>query len=103
MIFLGDMYTDYQKWRIAYEGGRKFVTTYLEKFSNRETAEEFLSRQKMSYCPRFAGASIDEVKNSIYQRLVDIVRVGGPDSYKNAAIGLNGGVDRNLSTMTNFM
>ena len=103
MIFLGDMYTDYQKWRIAYEGGRKFVTTYLEKFSNRETAEEFLSRQKMSYCPRFAGASIDEVKNSIYQRLVDIVRAGGPDSYKNAAIGLNGGVDRNLSTMTNFM
>lgn len=94
---------DWRRWRLAYEGGRAFIDAYLEKYSKRENNDEFAMRKKMSYCPRFAGAAIDDVKNSIYQRMSDIVRVGGDQSYKNAIAGLDGGVDLEGSTMERFV
>lgn len=94
---------DWRRWRLAYEGGRQFVNTYLEKFSKREDDGEFKCRQAMTYCPRFAGAAIDDVKNSIYHRMPDISRVGGDQTYRNASAGLDGGVDLEGSTMNRFI
>ena len=91
------------KWRLAYEGGRPFVTRYLEQFSLRETDAEFQKRRDVSYCPRFAGSCIDEIKNSIYQRIVDVTRLGGTESYRESIQGHKGGVDLNGNSMNSFI
>lgn len=94
---------DWSRWRLAYEGGRAFVNRFLEQYSKREDNIEFASRKKMTYCPRFAGAAIDDVKNSIYQRMTDIARTGGEKTYQAAVAGLDGGVDLEGSTMNRFI
>jgi hypothetical protein len=91
------------KWRYAYEGGRSFIDQYLEQFSAREDATEFLSRKAITYCPRFAGAGVDEVKNSIYQRISDVSRIGGSESYRAAIHGEYGGIDRKGNTANSFI
>ena len=82
-----------QKWRLSYEGGRPFIDAYLTKLSARETETDFQARKATAYCPAFAAAGIDEIKNSIYSRMSDIGRNAGPDSYLSAVQGRNGGVD----------
>lgn len=101
------MFTDntqnWRKWRLTYEGGRRFVDRYLERFSARESHSEFNSRRRITYCPAFAKAAINDVKNSIFQRISDVTREGGPASYQTSIQGLNGGVDRLGSSMNTFI
>lgn len=94
---------DWEKWRLTYKGGREFLDRYLQKFSLRETQADFLERKNMTYVPRFAGAAIDEVKNSIYQRFPDVVRKNGSSNYKYAVGGKGVGVDLKGSTMNSFI
>lgn len=95
--------TDYNKWRLTYQAGRRFINAYLKRHSRRETSQEFVERRSMTYCPAFAKAAINEVKNSIYQRLCDIKRIGGDTTYIDAVQGRQGGVDLHGSSMMNFM
>lgn len=95
--------TDWSKYRLTYEGGDSFREAYLERFSTREDATDFQTRKNMTPVPRFAGAAIDDIRNSIYQRLRDVVRKGGSKTYQNAVNGLDLGVDRRGSTMCAFM
>lgn len=97
-----DPSNEFEKWREAYEGGRTFIESYLEKFSVRETDDEFTKRKTITYCPRFAGAGIDDIKNSIYQRIVDVTRVGGSQTYRTAIEGHRGGVDLRGNSMNSF-
>jgi hypothetical protein len=46
---------------------------------------------------------VNEVKNSIFQRIADVVRTGGPDSYTEAILGRNRGVDKNGSSIHAFI
>jgi hypothetical protein len=96
-------FADWEKFRYTYKGGRAFVDKYLKKFSNRETDEEFKSRKDVSYCPAHAKAAINEIKNSISERLVDVLRQGGPASYNEAICGSDGGVDYSGSSMDKFL
>src|SRR5690606_448641 len=73
------------------------------RHSNREDNSDFCERKDMSYVPSFAKAAINDVKNSIYQRMIDIVRVGGDESYNDAVAGKAGGVDLRGSTMNSFI
>jgi hypothetical protein len=98
-----DSILDWFKWRLAYEGGRQFVEHYTKKFSTRENNTDFVERKSITPCPRFAGAAIDEVKNSIYQRMVDITRNGGTSSYQKAILGHDSGVDLLGSSMNSFV
>lgn len=91
------------RWRLAYEGSRRFITTFLKKFSSREDSADFQARQEITYCPRFAGAAIDEIKNSIFQRMVDVNRIAGTASYQEAIKGGLYGVDLLGSSMTSFI
>lgn len=95
--------TDYNRWRLTYQAGRRFVNAYLKRHSKRESAQEFVERRFMTYCPAFAKAAINEIKNSIYQRLCDIKRIGGDPTYQAAMQGQMGGVDMHGSSMMNFM
>lgn len=94
---------DWYKYRLTYEGGDLFISEYLEKFSTRETDSSFATRKSMTYCPAFAASALNEVRNSIYQRINDVTREGGTESYTEAIQGRNRGVDLHGSTMNGFM
>lgn len=89
--------------RIVYEGGECFVNSYLKKFSKRESDEDFQTRKEVSYPTAYAASAIDDVRNSIYQRLVDVTRTGGSKSYQEATRGKLQGVDLNGSDMDQFI
>lgn len=95
---------DWKKWRSAYNGGRAFIDTYLTKLSVREDVNDFADRKAMAYCPGFAAAAITEIKNSIFQRITDVQRIGGPETYQQAISGKGGyGVDNNGMSMNTFI
>ncbi len=98
-----DEWTDFEKFRLAYKGGRNFIERYMAKFSSKESDDDFENRKLLAYCPRFAASVINDIKNGIYQRTVDVTREGGSESYQQACRGLVGGVDLALSTMNSFI
>lgn len=98
-----DSFNDWVKYRLTYEGGRRFIDTYLKTFSKREEADDFTTRKCLTYCPAFAEAAIEDIKNSIYQRMTEITRLGVSKDYLEAILGENGGVDLEGSTMNNFV
>lgn len=91
------------KWRLTYRGGEDFINTYLKKFSDRETDADYSRRRQTSYCPAFAKAAINDIKNAIFQRINDVSRVGGAGSFQTAVAGDMGGVDRLGSSMASFI
>lgn len=94
---------NWSKWRLTYEGGEAFKNTYLRQLSAREDLSDFADRKSVTYSPSFAKAGINEVKDSIYQRMRDISRTGGSRSYQDAIDGRSGGVDLEGSSMNYFM
>lgn len=94
---------DWEKWRSVYESGDQFIEKYTKKFSRRESRRDFERRKAVTPIPSFAKAGVNEIKNSIFQRMLDISRVGGPDSYKRATQGNIRGVDNLGATMTWFI
>lgn len=95
--------SNWEKYRNTYSGGKDFVNNYVKKFSTRESDADFTSRKEISYCPAYAKSAVNDIKNSIYQRMVDIVRTGGPLTYQLAIKGENGGVDNSGNTMNSFI
>jgi hypothetical protein len=94
---------NWEKWRLTYDASDDFRTTYLKKFSLREDTEDYNARLEISPIPGFAKAAINEIRNSIFQRMRDIVRSGGSKNYQNAVSGLGGGVDRRGASMNAFI
>jgi hypothetical protein len=93
----------WMKWRICYVGGEEFKRIFLKPFSSKEDANNFLTRRTMTYVPAFAKTGINEIRNSIYQRLTDINRVTTSKTYNEAVVGKSGGVDRRGSSMEYFL
>lgn len=96
-------YEDWAKYRLTYEGGRLFVDQYLRKLSLREDTADFNDRKTITYCPAFAKAAINDIKNAIFQRTSDISRQGGPKTYLEAVNSLGGGVDLHGASMNSFV
>lgn len=94
---------DWAKYRYTFEGGHAFVEKYLEQFSTKENSTDFSRRMKITYCPAHAKAAIMDIKNAIYQRMVDIKREAGPDNYQTACKGEDNGVDYNGNSMNSFI
>lgn len=94
---------DWQKWRLTYEGGDRFLRKYLKKFSKQENNTDFLNRKQITPIPTFAASAVNDIRNSIFQRMRDIVRRDGSETYNRAVQGLDLGVDRRGSTMNAFM
>jgi len=95
--------SDWTKYRLTFQGGRKFIDEYLYKLSSRESTTDFTYRKRVSYCPAHAKASLNNIQNAIYLRLSDVSRQNGSSSYLEASNGINGGVDNCASTMNAFM
>lgn len=97
------MSLEWEKFRLAFEGGIFFKSKYLRKFSTRETTEDFNLRREMSHVPAHAKAAILDIRNAIFKRMVDITRKDGPESYIKAVAGLNHGVDGKGNSMNSFI
>ena len=91
------------KWRLTYAGGESFRLHYLRKFNHREDDADFETRRMMTPVPSFAKAAINEIRNAIFQRLRDIIRTSGSETYQDSISGITGGVDRRGSTMNAFL
>ena len=98
-----DLEVDWIKWRHTYEAGDDFIEEYMEKFSVREEDSEFEARKNISYVPAFAAAAVDEVTDSIFQRISDVTREGGSQTYNDAVDGLKKGIDLAGTTMNSFI
>jgi hypothetical protein len=94
---------DWTKFRHVLEGGRTFVNKYLEMFSDREDQTDFARRKKMAYCPGHAEAALVDIRNTIYQRMRDIVRVTNVESFNLCKTGDYKGVDNRSLSMNSFM
>lgn len=93
----------WMKWRFVYAGGDDFSEQFLEKYSDRESTVDFNLRRRVTPSPSFAKAAVNDIKNSIFQRMIDITRIGGPKDYTAAVKGLDNGVDMHGATMNSFI
>jgi hypothetical protein len=90
-------------WRDCYNGGPRFVRRNLKKFSTRESSEDFANRKFFTPIPSYAKAAVNDVRNAIFQRLRDVSRRNGSESFMKAANGEIGGVDNKGSSMQSFL
>lgn len=95
--------SDWNKYRLTYEGGQPFIKKYTKRFTKQETMDEYNARVASTYCPAHAKVAVNEIKDAISERLVDVERLGGPDAYKKAINGQLGGVDKGKATMNGFI
>jgi hypothetical protein len=94
---------NWRKWRLCYEGGDRFIEAYLRRFSKREDDQDFLDRKYVTYNPAFAKKAVNEVKNAVFQRMVDVARQGGDTTYQAAVAGNGRGVDLLGASMNAFL
>jgi len=90
-------------WREVYDGGESYAKQYLRKFTERETDADFIARLEITPIPTYAKAAVNDVRNSIFQRMRDITRRGGSNTYMKAVAGEQRGVDLKGSTMSGFL
>jgi len=77
-------FMNWAKFRLTYLGGKDFVEEYLKKYSDEENVTDFERRKELAYCSAHAKQAVNKVKNAIFQRFVDISRVGGSESYQKS-------------------
>lgn len=87
-------------YRDIFEGGMWFRDRYLQKLSTDETDAEFKRRKFITPIPSFAKQALLEIRNSIFQRLPDVTRLGGTAEYAKA---MTTNVDRNFTSMNQFV
>jgi len=92
----------WQTWRECYDAGPMYVENNLKKFSERENDVDFENRKYFTPIASYASSAIDDIRNSIFQRLRDVVRRDGSKAYQRAVAGEDGGVDNKGSSMQSF-
>lgn len=87
-------------YRDTMEGGDAYIENYLKKYSDFETTSDFSARKDLTYIPAVVKSAVREVIQAIFNRLVDVSRVGGGKSYTDA-VEVN--IDNKNNSMTNFI
>ena len=80
-----------------------YITKYLYRYSTREGVISFRRRRALAYSPSYAKADVGEVQLSITNRLTDVRRESNDPTYIATIDGHMGGVDRNGSSMNQFI
>lgn len=95
--------TEVERFRLILSGGDAFINAYLKQFTKKESADDFALRRDITYNPAFALSSLTDIRNSIYQKMIDVSRKDGTPTYQEAVNGEKGGVDTKGSSMNRFM
>lgn len=101
--FYNDWIYEWEKFRIVFDGGINFVNSYLYKYSDAETDNDFALRKKLTYRPNHAKRAILKIRDALYQRMADVKRTGGPKSYIAAVAGLQNGINRKGMPLGTFI
>ncbi len=88
-------------YRLTGEGGEEFLEEYLIQRPG-EKADDFTRRKDITYTPSFSKAAVNQIINSVSQRLFSVRRIGGTQKYQRAMRGLDLGVDRAGRSMNSF-
>lgn len=96
-------FMEWRKWRLAWLGGRQFIDEYLQRYSTKETPEDFEERRRKTYSPSFAKIGIRKIRNRISSKFGSIVRKSTSKSYTDACAGKIKGVDNSGSSMNYFI
>ena len=94
---------DWEKFRYIMEGGVDFIDKYLESYSSRENVTDFNIRKRITPIPSFAAGSITDIKNAIFQRMNEILRINGSKLFQEVSSGKAGGVDLSGATTNYFI
>lgn len=89
----------WSKFRQSYEGGQPFIDTFLERYSKRETVEDYQARRKLTYNPAHAKSVISIYRNSLAVKLPDVEREGSQEYLDAMATD----VDLLRSSMSDFV
>lgn len=92
----------WSEWRECYDGGPLYVEHNLKQF-DRESSTDFNNRKFYTPIEMPAAGAVNDIRNSIFQRLRDVIRRDGSEAYIKACAGENGGVDNKGSTMQSFI
>jgi len=95
--------TEWTEWRETFRGGKTYREMYLKRWSTREDSSDYALRKFCTPIPTFAKAAILDIRNSIFQRLEDVLRSDGSPSYDRAVNGESAGVDREGASMNTFI
>lgn len=98
-----NLISEWRKWRLAWCGGRPFITEYLKRYSAKESPEDFEERLNKTYSPSFAKTGIKKIRNRISSKFGSIIRKSTSKSYVEACSGKVKGVDNSGSSMNYFM
>jgi len=94
---------NWTEWRDVFDGGDNYTRKYLQKFTERETDQEYQNRLSLTPTPSYAKTAVTDIRNAIFQRMRDITRIGGSSNYNKAVAGEMGGVDLKGNTMNGFI
>ncbi len=94
---------DWEKFQYVWDGGERFREQYLRSYSSREHPPDFVTRKEISPIPCFATAAVTDIKNSIFQRMGEITRVGGSESFQDVMSGQQGGVNLHGANINYFI
>lgn len=92
----------WQEWRECYVGGPLYVQKNLKQF-DRESTVDYENRKFWTPIEMPAAGAVNDIRNSIFQRLRDVVRRDGSEAYIKASAGELGGVDNKGSSMQSFI
>lgn len=98
-----ESFEEWFKYRLVFEGGISYVNEYLYKFSDAEEQSDFDRRKKVTYRPNHAKRAILKIRDAVFQRMVDVKREGGPQSYIDAVSGAKGGVNRRGMSISAYL
>ena len=61
-----------ERFRLILSGGDAFINAYLKQFTKKESNDDFTLRKEITYNPAFALSALTDIRNSIYQKMVDV-------------------------------
>ena len=95
---------DWIKWRLIMNGGKEYKAAYLIQRTSEIISEFNQRRDFLSPNPAFGTYSLIEVKDQLLLRInSEVRRSGGSQSYQQAIIGKNSGIDLNGASIQNWI
>lgn len=67
---------EYEKWRLSYEGGDKYLDFAIRRYSKRETIPDWQERKKLSYNSNHTKRIVNNIRNSLAVKLPEVTRKG---------------------------
>ncbi len=69
---------DWEKWKLAYEGGKDFINSCLIPYSRRELHADYQLRRQITYNPAHSKQVLNKYRDAMMAKMHEIERTGDP-------------------------